>query len=135
MEDEQKALYMCALARAIALVVGPRNDDYNQSGIGLRDYWTVNGILSPIQMVDMKVKRARSIVNGMETLPMEKFDKLTESMVDAINYCAFTICEAASQAKDTRGIKPLELFSDNEMVLAKQLSNTIEMWRQLCLDK
>lgn len=110
MEQEQKELYMNTIAAAIALVVGPRDQDYNKSGIGLRDYWMVNGIRSPLQMVDMKLKRALSQVGTWDIEQMgpncpvptkkEQVDKLAESMLDLINYAAFVVCEASSLYQD-----------------------------------
>lgn len=104
MENDQKEKYLKALADATALVSGPRDADYNKGGIKLRDYWKTNGIMSPIQMVDMKLKRALSQL-GMwnkneagHLIPrsQQDVDKLNESMLDLINYAAFVICEAES---------------------------------------
>lgn len=104
MEKEQKEKYLKAIADAVALVSGPRDADYNKGGIKLRDYWKVNGILSPVQMVDMKLKRALSQLGMwdkneagyLKPRNRQDIDKLNESMLDLINYAAFVICEAES---------------------------------------
>ena len=135
MEKEQRDLYLMALAKSIALVIGPRDEDYNKGGIGLRDYWAVNGISGPLQMVDMKVKRARSIIAGERTIPEEKADKLLESMADGLNYAAFTSCEAVSQAMEAASLKPEHFFNDKEMDLAEMIGMAIEAWRAKCSGK
>lgn len=102
MEIEQMKKYKKTIAAAEALVSGPRDEDYNRGGVTLRDYWKVNGLLSPLQMVDMKLKRALSQISSWDMekigtpIPKDKVqvDKLTESMLDLINYAAFVVCEA-----------------------------------------
>lgn len=104
MDKRSKELYLEAIGKALALATGQRNEDYNKGGIDLRSYWEVNGIKSPLQMVDMKVKRALSQVGTWPTEPKglpcptegKQVDAILESMADAINYAAFTFCEAAS---------------------------------------
>lgn len=141
MEEEQKARYMKAMARAIALVVGPRDADYNKGGIKLRDYWAVNGIKSPIQMVDMKLKRAFSQIGTWgeddrgHPIPKSwgQVDKLEESMLDLINYAAFVICEAHSLGNESR--MPAEVDRDfaqpsiNTLTLAQRISEAVALWQ------
>jgi hypothetical protein len=129
MEKSQRDLYLLALAKSVALVMGPRDEDYNKGGIGLRDYWKVNGILGPIQMVDMKVKRAQSIVAGQRTVPAHKAEKLLESMADALNYAAFVECEAVSQTVDSGEKTSENHFTAREMELADLLGRAIEAWK------
>lgn len=137
MEDNQKQKYFDALGKAIALVVGQRNEDYNNSGIGLRDYWRVNGIRAPLQMVDMKLKRALSQIgawheDGFPT-SRDQVDKLTESMVDLINYAAFVVCETESLYEDhcVAYAADLEVLNKSlEFSLPKRLREAVDMWKQ-----
>jgi hypothetical protein len=145
MEQDQKEKYLVALAGAIALVIGPRDQDYNQGGFGLRDYWTVNGIRSPLQMVDIKLKRALSQVATWDReqygpdkpVPTSKaqVEKLVESMMDLINYAAFTICEAESlYESDVESALPKHVRDGmcavtREELLAQRLAEGIKMWQ------
>lgn len=141
MEQDQKTKYMRALANAIALVIGERNDDYNRGGIGLRDYWKVNGIKSPIQMVDMKLKRAFSQIgtwtedpNGHPIPPsITSVMKLQESMLDLINYAAFVICEAESLAEENlkagRDMAATESFGPAPLALRQRLEEAVQLWQ------
>lgn len=138
MESDQKKKYLNAIATAMALVVGQRNQDYNSGGIGLRDYWKINGIWAPVQMVDMKLKRAMSQVATWTTvnrhaLPMTsvEVEKLTESMVDLINYAAFVVCEAVSLYDDNIAKKR----DDDKIVfahadLAEALGRVMDGWQK-----
>ena len=137
MEQDQQEKYMKALAMAVALVVGPRDQDYNKGGIGLRDYWKVNGIKSPVQMVDMKLKRAFSQLgtwtedtNG-HPLPKDwqQVDKLEESMLDLINYAAFVICEAHSLADDTLLPRSPEVPGSSAVQLVRRMSEAVVLWQ------
>jgi len=137
MEKDQQEKYMAALAGAIGLVVGPRDADYNKGGIGLRDYWTINGIKSPLQMVDMKLKRALSQVSTWKKnadgnlVPenVEQLGKITESMLDLINYAAFTVCEAVSLYENSNSY-PVGLLESPKFPLSKRLSEAVRLWQQ-----
>lgn len=138
MEREQLDKYMEALANAMQLVLGPRDEDYNKGGIGLRDYWKVNGIRSPLQMVDMKVKRALSQVAGWDTEQMgsdmpiptsrAQVDKLNESMLDLINYAAFVICEAESLFEEHIQQEKKTEF-EFAIALKVRLQEAVKLWR------
>jgi hypothetical protein len=130
MNEVQKSYYTAVIAHALKLAAGPRDADYNKGGIDLRDYWETNGIKSPLQLVDMKVKRALSQVcswptdeKGRPCAPNpEQVEKIVESMADAINYAAFTVCEAVSLMTDVAKGSPEEVFTEG----AKKLSIEIE---------
>ncbi len=108
MEEDQKRIYLAAMAGALSLAMGDRNEDYNKGGVKLRDYWQMNGIRSPLQMVDMKLKRAMSQIgtwdHSSELRPFPKdpvqVAKMAESMIDLINYAAFVVCETVSLHKE-----------------------------------
>lgn len=146
MEKESKEKYMKAIAAAIALVVGPRDEDYNRGGITLRDYWKTNGIKSPIQMVDMKLKRAFSQIGTWDvdlnghSVPKnwQQVDKLEESMLDLINYAAFVICEAHSLGNELPMIKQVdrdfEMGGTTDSIvlalpLAQRIEEAVKLWR------
>lgn len=138
MEAEQKAIYIEALAAAIALVVGPRDEDYNKGGIGLRDYWKVNGINAPIQMVDMKLKRALSQLGTWgkdergRLVPRDRaaVEKLSESMLDLINYAAFVICEAESLLlEQDRMAHLVDVSNYQPMTLSRRIAEGIHLWQ------
>lgn len=135
MEQEQYVFYINTICEALQLVKGPRNEDYNSGGIGLRDYWEVNGLMAPVQMVDMKLKRIRSLIGtfpddekGRKCPPtIAAYAKLLESCVDLINYAAFISCEGASLYNE------LVEGSGDEVVFrnagkATQLSEAIKTW-------
>jgi hypothetical protein len=141
MEQEQRAKYMTAIAEAIKLVVGPRDADYNKGGIGLRDYWKVNGINSPIQMVDMKLKRAFSQIgtwkrdekDHLQPQSYAQVAKLEESMLDLINYAAFVICEAHSLFEEQPNIHMVEECTAASpatptLSLAQRITEAVELW-------
>lgn len=141
MERDQREKYVEAIAGAIALVIGPRDADYNRGGVGLRDYWAINGIKSPLQLVDMKLKRALSQLSTWQSEPngklyppsRESIDKLTESMLDLINYAAFVVCEANSLPV----LEAVDIMDDRLMpgiapsTLAQRINEAIELWRKM----
>lgn len=135
MELDQKVKYLGAIATSLALAMGQRNDDYNKSGIGLRDYWKMNGLRSPLQMVDMKMKRALSqigswqLVNGHPSpTSAEQVAKLEESMVDLINYAAFVVCEAKSLYEDHVNVKQEVELQDSGLLF--HLQNAVKAWQE-----
>lgn len=139
MEKDQKLKYMEAVAGAVALVVGPRDEDYNKGGIGLRDYWETNGIMSPVQMVDMKLKRALSQLANWNKdvdgnlLPPSRaaVDKLNESMFDLINYAAFVVCEAESLFDDvTSAVHEFDQSPGWYSSLGHRLGEAVKLWQE-----
>ncbi len=132
MEESQKDKYVAAITAAVGLAMGNRNEDYNKSGIGLRDYWAVNGIRSPLQMCHMKILRALSQVGTWNNNKPEKapqVEKLVESMVDLINYAAFTICEAVSLAEEAHiHENPMSMFDED--ILHAQIMKGVEEWKK-----
>jgi hypothetical protein len=141
MEQDQKELYLAAISGALALAMGDRNEDYNKGGIKLRDYWAMNGIRSPLQMVDMKLKRALSQVgtwdHSFEHRPVPKdiaqVAKMAESMIDLINYAAFVVCEAATLYKESQGFKGVDIEKQDTRILPGDglrgfLEDAIERW-------
>lgn len=139
MEREQKEKYMAAIAGAIALVIGPRDEDYNKGGIDLRDYWEVNGILGPVQMVDMKLKRAfsqlalwKSEEGNLVPKNRQQVDKLAESMLDLINYAAFVICEAETLYEEKEptlfNLSELPPYTGPAITLSQRLLEAVILW-------
>jgi len=111
------AKYAAVMAAALQLIKGRRNQDYNKGGMDVRDYWEVNGLASPVQMVDMKLKRARSAMAGMPVdgnglsspVAFEQVRSFADSCIDGINYLAFCVMEAMELAQhNTPASAPLE---------------------------
>lgn len=104
----------------------------------------MNGIKSPLQMVDMKVKRARSQLATWDTEQMgadcpvptsrAQVDKLNESMMDMINYAAFVICEAeslyqehvASAIPHDSGLRAVTV---NESLM-RRIAEAVHLWQK-----
>ena len=90
-------LYLKVITAALKLVTGQRRTDYGQ--VPIREYWKINGIAAPLQMVWMKILRAKSAFDGMIQGRVNGTDEhdftrgLIDSLVDCINYAAFTIAE------------------------------------------
>lgn len=142
MDAGQRSNYIDVIATALSLAMGDRNDDYNNGGVGLRDYWQMNGIKSPLQMVDMKMKRALSqlgswqIQDGrLQPTTAKQVDKMVESMVDLINYAAFVACETMALLDDAQEADrlcrvPIEVYSAPEKGLSAHIKTAVMNWQQ-----
>jgi len=135
METDQKLKYLGAVSTALSLALGERNEDYNKSGIGLRDYWKINGIKAPLQMVDMKMKRALSQIGSWTLLnghhvptDLVQVEKLEESMVDLINYAAFVVCEVKSLYEDYVPVKGELKMRDQRLLI--HLQKAVRDWQE-----
>jgi len=84
-------LYLKTIAAGLKLVTGQRRSDYG--AIPIREYWKVNGVKAPLQMVWMKCLRAISASENNNTTSM------IDSLIDCINYCAFTVAEILFMSK------------------------------------
>ena len=117
-QTEEALFYVCflaSIASSVNLVCNSRKQEYNV-GVSIREYWEINGIKAPLQMANMKIKRAKSGLSVLKLLGNDatKDDKdstrlkVIDSLVDCISYAAFTVAElVVREGMDTAIFKDL----------------------------
>lgn len=92
---EQFMVYLCTSA-AMQLMTGERNDDYNDGGVEIKDYW--DNLDESFQMVKVKFLRTKSLTAKIsKDQKVKAMLKLADSCIDLINYASFHIANAMRQ--------------------------------------